>query len=178
MYSAQRGLSYGPVVDFHLVRRTLSLRRQQWQRLRAAAGRARAPSLESVDEASLYNYAHALRKAGSYVNDPPAVSQPSSAGKGSQQQTSHQTVQEVDAAAESQQENSSGILRSQQTQQTAASSGLIRGLSALLPNWSPRVRGLVLLNLLVLLVATNWVRASAICMQADRAPDVCLPLAC
>ncbi|KAK9816221.1 hypothetical protein WJX74_001240 [Apatococcus lobatus] len=35
--------------------------------------------------------------------------------------------------------------------------GFFQALLGLLPKWTPRIRGLVLLNLLVLLVATNWV---------------------
>lgn len=122
-----------------------------------AAGRTRAPVLESVDEPALYRYAHALKKARSSSSSRPVARpgrQPSHrpAGKPALQQSALADIQS------SPQQPDAGANEEQKVSSTRFPQALLR----LLPKWTPRVRGLVLLNLLVLLVATNWVRHLAL----------------
>ena len=125
----------------------------QSKRTIAAAGRTRAPVIESVDEPALYRYAHALKKARG-----------SSSDRLPSRQLSHEspmTPQNPQPALKDIQLSLQQSRSAANDKRESASPGLPQALLRLLPRWSPRIRGLVLLNLLVLLVATNWVRFQA-----------------
>lgn len=120
-----------------------------------AAGRTRAPVLESVDEPALYRYAHALKKAHSSSNSSSSSPVALPGRQPSQKPTRKHSVQKsalTDIQLSPQQPDTQA-----NDEQTTSSTGFPQALLRLLPKWTPRVRGLVLLNLLVLLVATNWV---------------------
>ena len=125
----------------------------QSKRVIAAAGRTRAPVLESVDEPALYRYAHALKKPRG-----------SSSDRLPTKHLSHEspvTPQNPQPALKDIQSSLQQSSTAANAEQESASAGIPQALLRLLPRWTPRIRGLVLLNLLVLLVATNWV-----CLQA------------
>ncbi len=161
-----------PGVDFLQRSRTPpSLQRQQCHRLRPTAGRPRAPIPESVDEPTLYGYAHALGKARSYGSELPALS-PQDSPREREQQTSQPKHVQLSPPSERHGEGSSqSAPSSPQSEQKAVSPGLKQALLRLLPQWSPRVRGLLLLNLLVLLVATNWVCSCCHADMLSSSPD-------
>ena len=124
------------------------------RQLRISAGRARAPSLESVDETALYRYAHALKKARS---SSAAVLSPIQRKPSRQATSSPPARTEAVITAPEQARQQLQTESESKSQEQTSGNGFVHALKGLLPNWTPRVRGLVLLNLLVLLVATNWV---------------------